>query len=144
MKKETILPFFVALPIILTDKVSFIDKDVDFIWMQNIINIFRPPISEEFIPAVIRSAVFTVINYGMVWLFGMTLALLMYELTSRVRRGFFTVIYMPYIVYRYSFHTALQGSTGTLAGGMTMSITVYFPLFVIAYFLTQLQKRLQY
>ena len=277
----TILPFFVALPIILTDRLSFVDETVHFVWFQNFVNIFRKPVADEFIPAVIRSAVFTIVNYGTVWLFGMTLALLMYELTSRVRRGFFTVIYMPYmvsglgigmmlimlfsrdtgsanlillrlgllekalnikdptvstfalpllvgwryagfnmalflsgllsiptdtidaarvdgvnyrqrfrhiylpqmipsiiiasilcligsfglfdepmgmgatygnqsvqflsiVIYRFSFGSHQAGHAGTLAEAMTMSVTVYLPLFVAAYFLTRLQKRLQY
>jgi ABC-type sugar transport system permease subunit len=94
----TILPFFIGLPIVLTDRASFLDQTVKFIGLENFRTILQPPVAHEFLPALSRSAVFTVINYSMVYIFGMTLALLMYELTTRVQRGFFVVIYMPYMV----------------------------------------------
>ncbi len=94
----TILPFFVALPIVLTDRVSLLDLSAKFVGFANVSKILHEPIRSVFLPAAGRSALFTIINYGMVYLFGLTLALLMYEMTSKMQRGFFVVIYMPYMV----------------------------------------------
>ncbi|MCD6396146.1 MAG: sugar ABC transporter permease, partial [Spirochaetaceae bacterium] len=42
--------------------------------------------------------IFMIINYSTVFIFGMTLALLMYEMKSKWQKPFFTVIYVPYMI----------------------------------------------
>ncbi len=94
----TILPFLIAIPIVFTDQIGFIDTDIDFIGIQNFINIFKSPLIDMFLPAVKKTAIFMIINYSTVFIFGMTLALLMYEMKSKWQKPFFTVIYVPYMI----------------------------------------------
>lgn len=95
----TIAPFFVALPIMFTDQVSVNDAEFSWVGVRNLVDIFSEPIRSVFLPALGRTAVFVLLNYLMIYLFGMTLALLMYEFRrSRVRRPFFTVIFLPYML----------------------------------------------
>ena len=90
----TILPFIIGLPTVLTDKLSFTDTDVDYVGFDNFTKVFTEPgVRDEFFPALVRTARFTALNYLMVFVFGLTLALLMYEVGFR--GGFFTVIYLP-------------------------------------------------
>ncbi|MEO1018273.1 MAG: sugar ABC transporter permease [Pseudomonadota bacterium] len=93
-----LLPFLVALPIIFTDQVDFLDQDIDFVGLQNIVSVFEPPLSDRFAEALRRTFIFAIINYAMVYLFGFFLALIMYELISRMKGAFFTIIYMPWMV----------------------------------------------
>lgn len=92
----TILPLIIAIPIVFTDRINFIDQNVDFIGFQNFVSIFQPPLVQQFLPALTRTIVLTISNYAMVFLFGLTLALLMYE--GQFRGIFFTIIYMPYML----------------------------------------------
>ena len=78
----TILPFIIAIPILMTDQIGFIDTDIDFIGLQNFANIFKSPMVDMFLPAVKKTAIFMLINYSTVFIFGMTLALLMYEIMT--------------------------------------------------------------
>lgn len=97
----TILPFFVALPIIFSDRVSFLDLNVHFIGFKNFISIFKYPLAADFVPSVRRTASFTLLNYGMVYLFGLPLALFMYELKNKFKRikgGFMTIIFLPWMI----------------------------------------------
>ena len=94
----TIFPFIIAIPIILTDQIGFIDTDIDFIGLQNFSNIFKTPLVEMFLPAVKRTVIFMVINYSTVFIFGMTLALLMFEIKSKFKKALFTIIYVPYMI----------------------------------------------
>lgn len=90
----TILPFFIGLPTLFTDRLSFVDTDVNYVGLDNFTKIFTEPgIKDEFFPALTRSVRFTGLNYIMVYAFGLTLALLLYEVGFR--GGFFTVIYLP-------------------------------------------------
>ena len=90
----TILPFIVGLPTVFTDRLSFTDTDVEYVGFDNFTKVFTEPgVKDEFFPALARSARFTLLNYAMVFIFGLTLALLMYEVGFR--GGFFTVIYLP-------------------------------------------------
>jgi ABC-type sugar transport system permease subunit len=90
----TILPFIVGLPTVLTDRLSFMDTDVEYVGLENFAKVFTEPgIRDEFFPALVRSVRFTLLNYAMVFIFGLSLALLMYEVGFR--GGFFTVIYLP-------------------------------------------------
>ncbi len=94
----TILPFIIAVPIIFSDQLSFIDNDVHFVGLQNFVSIFSPPLVNSFIPAIKRTAIFMVLNYATVFIFGMSLALLMYETKSKYRKPFFSIIYLPYMI----------------------------------------------
>lgn len=90
----TILPFVVGLPTVFTDRLSFTDTDVAYVGFDNFMKIFNEPgVKDEFFPALARSARFTALNYLMVFIFGLSLALLMYEVGFR--GGFFTIIYLP-------------------------------------------------
>jgi ABC-type sugar transport system permease subunit len=90
----TILPFAIGLPTVLTDRLSFVDTDVEYVGLDNFARVFSEPgIKDEFFPALARSIRFTLLNYAMVFIFGLSLALLMYEVGFR--GGFFTVIYLP-------------------------------------------------
>jgi ABC-type sugar transport system permease subunit len=92
----TIVPFLVALPIIFTDTISLLDVDVRFVGLRNFVDIFQPPIVRDFLPALARTSAFVMLNYCMVFIFGIPLALLMFEFQqSRFKRPFFVVIYLP-------------------------------------------------
>jgi ABC-type sugar transport system permease subunit len=92
----TIVPLLISLPIIFTDRVSFTDTNPDFVGLQNFGAIFQPPLVEQFIPSLSRTVLLMLANYVMVFAFGLTLALLMYE--GQFRGLFFTIIYMPYML----------------------------------------------
>lgn len=94
----TLVPFVIAMPIMFTDQATLIDNSIDFVGLRNFVSVFQYPVGDLFLPALWRTVRFTVLNYVMTWLFGMSLALLMFEMSSRLQRGFFTVIYLPYIV----------------------------------------------
>lgn len=94
-----LLPFLVSLPLAFTDYVNFTDPRAEFAGLRN----FRAIFTNAMLAGVVWSAVgrtfaFMLLNYATVFLFGMTLALLMYELTTRVQKGFFVIIYLPYII----------------------------------------------
>jgi len=90
----TILPFAIGLPTMFTDRLSFVDTDVEYVGLDNFTKVFTEPgIKDEFFPALQRTVRFTLLNYAMVFVFGLTLALLMYEVGFK--GGFFTVIYLP-------------------------------------------------
>ena len=94
----TILPFFIALPIIFTDRVSVMDTDYSWIGFRNFATIFQGAIGEEFKPALLRTVSFTFFNYLTVYLFGLTLALFMFEFKTRFQRvkgAIFTIIPDP-------------------------------------------------
>lgn len=93
-----ILPFLIALPIIFTDQVDFLDQDIDFIGTANIESVFQAPLNERFYEALRRTTIFAIMNYLMVFVFGFVLALMMYELTSKLKGAFFTIIYLPWMV----------------------------------------------
>ena len=93
----TLIPFFIAIPILLTDRNSFIDPTVNFVGLKNFLAIFQDPsIKNIYWPALSRTVRFTIANYAAVYLFGMTLALIMYEIG--LKGGFFTIIYLPWMV----------------------------------------------
>jgi ABC-type sugar transport system permease subunit len=94
----TICPFIIAIPIVFMNKTNLISSSADFIGLGNFVSVFKPPIVNEFLPVMQRTLVYTLINYGTVFAFGIPLALLMFEFTSRFKNAFFTVIYMPYII----------------------------------------------
>ncbi|MBP8988814.1 MAG: sugar ABC transporter permease [Clostridia bacterium] len=94
----TILPFFVAVPLVLTDRKTFLDNVVSFVGLRNFVTIFQEPFVSEFIPALKRTIIFTILNYASVYIFGLTMALIMFEYNSKLKKPFFTVIYMPYMI----------------------------------------------
>ena len=75
----TILPLLIALPISFTDKLSIQDTDYNFIGIKNFITIFTSSMTPLFLRSVLRTFVFAIINYFFVFLFGLPLALLMFE-----------------------------------------------------------------
>lgn len=93
-----ILPFLIALPIIFTDQVDFLDQDIDWVGFDNIVSLFNAPLDDRLFEALRRTIIFSVLNYAMVFLFGFLLALAMYELVSRLKGVFFTIIYMPWML----------------------------------------------
>jgi ABC-type sugar transport system permease subunit len=93
----TIVPFFVALPILFTDMAHFNDPQVNSVGFRNFTAIFTDEsIQRDYLPALRRTVVFVVLNYLTVFIFGLSLALLMYEVGFR--GGFFTVVYLPLMV----------------------------------------------
>jgi ABC-type sugar transport system permease subunit len=93
----TIVPFIVALPILFTDMASFTDPTVAPVGLWNFTVLFTDPsVQADYFPALRRTLVFVILNYTTVYLFGLTLALLMFEVGFR--GGFFTVIYLPLMV----------------------------------------------
>ena len=90
----TLLPFVVALPMLFTNQIDFQDTHTEYIGFANFTRIFTDPaVSAEYFASLSRTALFTFLNYLMVYLFGLTLALLIYEIGFQ--SGFFTVIYLP-------------------------------------------------
>jgi ABC-type sugar transport system permease subunit len=69
---------------------------VDFVGLSNFVTIFQAPLIEQFLPSLTRTVILTLSNYVLVFVFGLTLALLMYE--GKFSGLFFTLIYMPYML----------------------------------------------
>jgi ABC-type sugar transport system permease subunit len=93
----TIVPFFVAFPILFTDMSSFNDPQVNAVGLKNFTAVFTDPsIQRDYLPALRRTVIFVILNYSTVFIFGLSLALLMYEVGFR--GGFFTVVYLPLMV----------------------------------------------
>ena len=93
----TIVPFLVAIPILFTDMSQFNDPRINPVGLRNFIALFSDPsVQRDYLPALRRTLVFVVLNYSTVYIFGLSLALLMYEVGFR--GGFFTVIYLPLMV----------------------------------------------
>ena len=93
----TIVPFFVAIPILFTDMAQFNDPKINPVGLRNFLAIFTDPsVQRDYFPALRRTLVFVALNYTTVYIFGLSLALLMYEVGFR--GGFFTVVYLPLMV----------------------------------------------
>ena len=93
----TIVPFFVAIPILFTDMAQFNDPKINPVGLRNFTAIFNDPsIARDYFPALRRTIVFVILNYTTVYIFGLSLALLMYEVGFR--GGFFMVVYLPLMV----------------------------------------------
>ena len=93
----TIVPFFVAIPILFTDMSQFNDPQINSVGFRNFTVLFTDPsVQRDYLPALRRTIVFVVLNYTTVYIFGLSLALLMYEVGFR--GGFFTVVYLPLMV----------------------------------------------
>ena len=93
----TIVPFFVAIPILFTDMSRFNDPQVNPVGFRNFTALVTDPsVQRDYLPALQRTVVFVVLNYSTVYIFGLSLALLMYEVGFR--GGFFTIVYLPLMV----------------------------------------------
>ena len=93
----TIVPFFVAIPILFTDMAQFNDPRINPVGLRNFTALFTDPsVQRDYLPALRRTIIFVVLNYATVYIFGLSLALLMYEVGFR--GGFFTVVYLPLMV----------------------------------------------
>jgi len=94
-----LIPFFASLPVAFFDYANFTSVNVKFVGLANFINIFSDPALTKFLwSSVARTFLFMLANYATVLVFGLGFALMMYELSSRVQRTFFVVIYLPYII----------------------------------------------
>ena len=93
----TIIPFFVAIPILFTDMSQFNDPQPNYVGLRNFTALFtNPSVQRDYLPAFRRTIIFVILNYTTVYIFGLSLALLMYEVGFR--GGFFTVVYLPLMV----------------------------------------------
>lgn len=93
----TIVPFFVAIPILFTDMAQFNDPQINPVGLRNFLAIFNDrSVQVDYFPALQRTIIFVLLNYTTVYIFGLSLALLMYEVGFR--GGFFTVIYLPLMI----------------------------------------------
>ena len=93
----TIIPFFVAIPILFTDMSQFNDPQPNYVGLRNFTALFtNPSVQRDYLPAFRRTIIFVILNYTTVYIFGLSLALLMYEVGFR--GGFFTVVSLPLMV----------------------------------------------
>jgi multiple sugar transport system permease protein len=93
----TIIPFAVALPMTFTDQINYSDIDIDYVGFDNYVRVVEDPlVSDVFWPALNRTAQFTLVHFIVAYLFGLGLALLMYEVGFK--GGIFTIIYLPYMI----------------------------------------------
>jgi ABC-type sugar transport system permease subunit len=93
----TIVPLFVAVPILFTDMSQFNDPTISNVGFRNFTAVFTDPsIQADYFPALRRTVVFVLLNYTTVYIFGLSLALLMYEVGFK--GGFFTIVYLPLMV----------------------------------------------
>ena len=112
----TIIPFFVAIPILFTDMSQFNDPQINPVGLRNFTALFNDPsVLRDYLPALRRTVTFVALNYTTVYIFGLSLALLMYEVGFR--GGFFTVVYLPLMVsglaVGYMAVMLFSGETGT-------------------------------
>lgn len=94
-----LLPFIVSIPLAFTDYVDFTDTKTEFVGFKNFVSVFSNPTLAKWIwPSIRQTFFFMIGNYLTVYLFGMTFALMMYELTTKLQKSFFIIIYLPYII----------------------------------------------
>ena len=93
----TLVPLLIAIPILFTDMSQFNDPQINAVGLKNFTAIFDDPaVQRDYFPALQRTLVFVVLNYLTVYIFGLSLALLMYEVGFK--GGFFSVVYLPLMV----------------------------------------------
>jgi len=116
----TIVPLLISIPIVLTNQANFTDLSIEFVGLRNFFSIFQFPLREIFSAAVGRTALLTLFNYVLVFAFGLTLALMMFE--GKFGGLFFTLIYLPYMLSGFGIGILLimlfsrdQGSLNLLA-----------------------------
>jgi ABC-type sugar transport system permease subunit len=113
----TLVPFLVAVPVLFTDRLSFIDTGVDYIGTANFTRLFTDAnVQAEYWPALWRTVRFVALNYVMVFVFGLSLALLIYEVGFQ--GWFFTIVYLPMmasgLATGYLAEMLFSRSTGTV------------------------------
>jgi ABC-type sugar transport system permease subunit len=113
----TLVPFIVAIPMLFTDQLSFQDVGIEWAGFSNFTRIFTDPnIQNEYFPSLQRTLVFVSLNYLMVYVFGLSLALLIYEIGFH--GWFFTIVYLPMMVsglaIGYMATMLFAKSTGTV------------------------------
>lgn len=94
----TIIPFLLIIFVMFTDVVSVNSNTFNFIGLGNFKEIFNPQLFPRFFDVVRRTVIFTLINYCTVWIFGFTLALIIYEKVIRAQRAFNIIIFLPYVI----------------------------------------------
>lgn len=93
----TIVPMIVAVQVLFTDRLTFTDVDWEYVGLNNFAELVNDSVLQEtYVAALGRTLQFTALNYIIVFILGLTLALLMYEIGFR--GGFFTIIYLPYML----------------------------------------------
>ncbi|MBN1316963.1 MAG: sugar ABC transporter permease [Anaerolineales bacterium] len=93
----TIVPVIVAIPILFTDMAQFNDPQVNSVGFQNFTAIFTDEsLQNDYFPALKRTVIFVVLNYTTVYIFGLSLAIMMYEVGFK--GGFFTIVYLPLMI----------------------------------------------
>lgn len=93
----TIVPLIIAIPILFTDKSQFNDPSINQVGWSNFTALFTDPsVQADYFPAFRRTIIFVALNYTTVYIFGLSLALLMYEVGFR--GGFFTIVYLPLMI----------------------------------------------
>ena len=93
----TIVPLIIAVPILFTDMSQFNDPQINPVGLRNFTAVFNDPaVQRDYFPALRKTLIFVVLNYTTVYIFGLSLALLMYEIGFR--GGFFSVVYLPLMV----------------------------------------------
>jgi multiple sugar transport system permease protein len=93
----TLVPLVVSIPILFTDMSDYNDPNPQPLGLDNFTAIFtEPSIQRDYFPALGRTLAFVGLNYTTVFIFGLGLALLMFEVGFR--GGFFTVVYLPLMV----------------------------------------------
>ena len=91
-----------------------------FVGLENFIAVFQEPLVALFVPALLRTLLFVGTNYMMVWLFGMSFALLMYELSDRVRRRFFVIVFLPYLLSGFGVGMIIAMLFAAETGSLTL------------------------
>lgn len=95
----TILPFLFIIPVMFTDIVSISSNTFNFYGIQNFKEIFSPQLLPKILDVVGRTVIFTLLNYSTVFIFGGTLALLIYEnILRKIQQAFTVIIFLPYVI----------------------------------------------
>jgi len=94
----TIIPFFLIIFVMFTDIVSVNSNTFNFIGLGNFKEIFSPQLFPKLFEVVRRTVIFTLLNYSTVFIFGLTLALIIYEKFAKAQKIFNVVIFLPYII----------------------------------------------
>ncbi len=130
----TILPLLIAVPILFTDKAQFNDPQINQVGWKNFTRVFTDrSVQDDYIPALEKTVVFVLLNYTTIYIFGLSLALLMYEVGFK--GGFFTIVYMPLMLsglatgYAAVMLFAQESGTGNLlllqSGILKESLNIY-------------------
>jgi ABC-type sugar transport system permease subunit len=93
----TLIPLFIAIPFLFTDISQFNDPKINPVGLRNFTALFTDAsVQADYLPALQRTLIFVTLNYMTVYIFGLSLALLLYEVGFS--GGFFTVVYLPLMV----------------------------------------------